>query len=91
MTGAEMCPQHLMRILFPAMHPYSKGKGGANHRGCQNTRQNRCTLREVWASSGSSMEFADWVMSIQDQYDLIQDQQQHQAQNQQYYDDCAHC
>ena len=32
------------------------------------------------------MEFADWVMNIQDQYDLIQDQQQNQAQNQQYYD-----
>ena len=32
------------------------------------------------------MEFADWAMSIQDQYDLIQDQQQNQPQNQQYYD-----
>ena len=79
-------PCILILDLFPAMHPYSKGKGGAKHRGGQNTRSNRCTLREAWASSGSSMEFADWVMSIQDQYDLIQDQQQNQPQNQQYYD-----
>ena len=76
---------------FAAMHPYNnKGKGGgAKNRGKtggQNTRQNRCTLREVWASSGSTMDFADWVYSIQDQYDVLQDQQQNQAQNQQYYD-----
>ena len=45
--------------------PYSKGKGSG-----QNTRQNRCTLREVWASSGTTMESADWVMSIQDQYEF---------------------
>ena len=73
------------------MHPYNnKGKGGgAKNRGKtggQNTRQNRCTLREMWSSSGSTMELADWVYNIQDQYDVLQDQQQNQPQNQQYYD-----
>jgi len=65
--------------MFPAMGPYGKGGSkGAKHRGGQGTRGARRTLREVWASSGTTMEFADWVTSLQDQYDQNQDQHQQQ-------------
>lgn len=44
----------------------------------------RCTLREIWATSGSTLEFADWVMSIQDQVDLANETPN--MGRQQYYD-----
>ena len=48
--------------------PYGKGGKGAKLRGGQ--AASRCTLREVCASSDTTLEFADWVMSLQDQVDL---------------------
>jgi len=78
------------------MHPYNnKGKGGGNKNrgktGGTTTRQTRQTLREMWSNSNTTMEFADWVYNIQDQYDVLQDSQNqpqppNQPPTQQYYD-----
>ena len=49
---------------------YGAGKGRRVNYGGHSARGGRHTLREIWHSSNTTMEFADWVLSLEDQVDL---------------------
>ena len=49
---------------------YGAGKGRRVNYGGHAARGGRHTLREIWHSSNTTMEFADWVLSLEDQVDL---------------------
>ena len=79
---------HHIHLVLAMGHPYGKG----NRRlppGGQGARGGRHTLREIWHASNTTLDFAEWILSLEDQID-INNAQTAYTYTDQYYDSATH-